>query len=260
MRIDRRGALAWLGLGAAAPAMAAEVSPLAAGDAKFLHGVASGDPLADRLVIWTRVTAEGAASIPVRWELSESPDFARPVASGVAEAAAQRDFTVKVDVGGLKPGREYWYRFLAGNRTGGATSPVGRARTLPVGPTADLVLAVVTCSLYPQGWFNAYHHIAGLDRLDAGVGEILQDRVFGLADPIAIPVLRKRLDVRPLAIDPLLRAGITMQIDDAHTDSSMTRCVRPRAWRQPSRRATSSTPYRTSTAETPAGSRSSRAA
>ncbi|MBS0408762.1 MAG: alkaline phosphatase D family protein [Proteobacteria bacterium] len=182
MRIDRRGALALLGLGAAAPLKAAaEVAPVAAADARFLHGVASGDPLADRLVIWTRVTAEGAAPIPVRWEVSESADFARPAASGVTQAAAPRDFTVKVDVTGLKPGQDYWYRFLVGGRTGGATSAVGRARTLPSGPTADLVLAVVTCSLYPQGWFNAYHHIAGLDRLDAVVE--LGDYIYEYGGP-----------------------------------------------------------------------------
>ncbi|HEX7760002.1 MAG TPA: alkaline phosphatase D family protein [Caulobacteraceae bacterium] len=168
MDIDRRRALALLGLGAATPA-AADVSPLASGDARFLHGVASGDPLADRLILWTRVTAAGAAPIPVRWEVSETADFARPVARGVTQATAQRDFTVKADVGGLKPGREYWYRFLAGNRTGGATSPVGRGKTLPVGPTKDVVFAVVTCALYPQGYFNAYDHIARLERVDAVV-------------------------------------------------------------------------------------------
>jgi alkaline phosphatase D len=161
MNINRRAALGLLGLGAAGPAMAAPAA--APGDVRFVHGVASGDPLADRLILWTRVTTAAAGPVAVRWEIAASADFARPIASGMAQAAAQRDFTVKVDAGGLKPGTDYWYRFSAG----AAVSPVGRARTLPVGATKDLVFAVVTCALYPAGYFNAYDHIAKLDRVDA---------------------------------------------------------------------------------------------
>jgi len=158
MKIDRRQALALVGLGAATPAVAA--SPT---DVRFHHGVASGDPAETKLVIWTRVTSASDGVIAVRWEVAETPDFARPVASGVATAAEARDHTVKIDVGGLRPGREYFYRFKAGP----ALSPVGRGRTLPAGPTSDVVLAVASCSLYPGGYFNAYQAIADLPRVDA---------------------------------------------------------------------------------------------
>ena len=181
MRLDRRRALALLGIGAAAPAAAAEVTPLAAHAARFEHGVASGDPLGTRLILWTRITTDSAGPVPVRWEVAEGADFARPVASGVVQATPGRDFTVKADVGGLKPGREYHYRFVAGSRTGGGTSPVGRARTLPEGPTSDVVFAVVTCALFPNGYFNAYDQIAGLERVDAVIE--LGDYIYEYGGP-----------------------------------------------------------------------------
>ena len=163
MRIDRRKALALFGLGAAGPAAA---KPKAGGTAagRFEHGVASGDPLQDRVVLWTRVSGLSAPTA-VQWTVAEDAGFSRVVAKGVAEAAPHRDFTVKVDAAGLWPGRDYWYRF----NLGGAVSPVGRARTLPQGAVKDVVLAFVTCSLYPNGYFNAYDHISRLDRVDAVV-------------------------------------------------------------------------------------------
>jgi alkaline phosphatase D len=70
---------------------------------------------------------------------------------------------VKVDVGGLTAGQDYWYRFTVG----GVDSPIGRAKTLPAGKVDKVVLAFVTCALYPNGYFNAYDHIAKSERLDA---------------------------------------------------------------------------------------------
>lgn len=164
MRTNRRGALALLGLGGAATAAtAAEATRIAPPD--YLHGVASGDPLQDRIVFWTRVTptpASSVANLPGELVISEREDFegARRVPVG---ASADRDWTVKADVGGLKPGTDYWYRF----EFAGKASPVGRARTLPEGPVKDVVLAVASCSLYPAGYFNAYGAIAALERVDA---------------------------------------------------------------------------------------------
>jgi alkaline phosphatase D len=164
MKINRRRALALAALGAspkAALAAPAQV-PVA-----FGHGVASGDPLTDRVVLWTRVTpAPGTTSaVQVAWEVAAEPSFAAPVSRGAFVTDWRRDYTVKVDAGGLKPGQDYFYRFKAG----AAVSPVGRTRTLPVGPVERAELAFVTCSLYPAGYFNAYHHIAQLDRVDAVV-------------------------------------------------------------------------------------------
>ena len=165
MRLDRRDTLKLLGAGAGASAAAIDL-PAQAQDApvEFRHGVASGDPLMDRLILWTRVTpsaeAAGGAPVTVAWKVAEAPDFARIVARGRTNTGPQRDYTVKVDAEGLKPGREYWYAFEAGE----AHSPVGRAKTLPTGHVDELVMAFVTCALYPNGYFNAYDHIAKSER------------------------------------------------------------------------------------------------
>jgi alkaline phosphatase D len=170
MTVSRRTALAFLGLGAA-PALAPNLAPNRAqaqeAHAAFLHGVASGDPLADRVIIWTRATpaAPGSGRITLHWTVAEDAAFTRIAASGQAATGPERDYTVKVDVTGLKPGRDYWYRFAAGAET----SPVGRMRTLPVGRLERLTLAFVTCSLYSNGYFNAYDHIARSEHLDAVV-------------------------------------------------------------------------------------------
>ena len=164
MRIDRRRALALLGFGAATPAMAQDAA-LYSGPVAFRHGVASGDPLADRVMLWTRITPADpkAADIVYRWRLNPVDRRAGGAKSGQGVTNAGRDWTVKVDVGGLDPARAYTFEFEAN----GVTSPMGRTRTLPSGPTKDVVLAVASCSLYPNGYFNAYEAIANLPRVDA---------------------------------------------------------------------------------------------
>lgn len=163
MRIDRRGLLALIGAGAATPAMARGGVQ---GEAAFLHGVASGDPGPDTAVLWTRVTPPDPASGPVEviLEIAEDAGFADARRVRLS-AAAERDFTVKHLAEGLTPGHEHHYRF----RSGEAVSPVGRVKTLPVGATPDVVLAVASCQLHPGGLFNAYEAMAGLERLDAVV-------------------------------------------------------------------------------------------
>ncbi|PAX08317.1 alkaline phosphatase D family protein [Sphingomonas lenta] len=162
MTINRRQALATLGSGAALtmPSMGSAQAPTA----YFHHGIASGDPARDGAVIWTRATPAGdtAADVPLRWHVATAPD-AEPVRSGRVSARAARDYTVKVEATGLKPGRDYHYWFEG---PGGVRSAVGRFRTLPVGATPDLVMAVASCSLYPGGYFNAYRAIADLPRVD----------------------------------------------------------------------------------------------
>lgn len=161
MRIDRRKALALLGLGAAAPAAA---QGLNAGKVRFDHGVASGDPLQDRVILWTRITPERpGAPVAYRWRLDPVDRRAGGAKSGHGVTGPERDYTVKVDVDGLAPGRAYTFAF----ESGGVTSPVGRTRTLPAGKVKDVVLAVASCTLYPNGYFNAYGAIAALPRVDA---------------------------------------------------------------------------------------------
>ena len=132
----------------------------------FRHGVASGDPLTDRVMLWTRVTPAPTRSatgpIDVQWQIATDEKLAQVVARGTAQAASERDFTVKVDAGNLQPGRPYYYAFT----TGGERSPVGRTKTLPA--RADrLRFGSVSCSNYPAGYFNVYRCLANRPDLDA---------------------------------------------------------------------------------------------
>jgi alkaline phosphatase D len=161
MKIDRRKALAMLGLGGAAPAAAQTPKPLGV---TFQHGVASGDPTQDRVVLWTRITPESPHSqIAYTWALNPLDRRAGGAKKGSGVTGPERDFTVKVDVAGLDPGRAYTFAFKAE----GVTSPTGLTRTLPAGKTDDMVLAVASCTLFPNGYFNAYQAIADLPRVDA---------------------------------------------------------------------------------------------
>ena len=130
--------------------------------AVFRHGVASGDPLADRVMLWTRVTTPRNVAV-VRWSVATDPSMSRIVARGEGPTAEVRDFTVKVDVTGLTPSTTYYYRFEAE----GARSPIGRTRTLPRGRRARMRLGVVSCSNYPFGYFTAYAALARRADLDA---------------------------------------------------------------------------------------------
>ena len=130
--------------------------------ADFNHGVASGDPLTDRVILWTRVTPAEDGEVVVAWQIAADADFADIVAQGDGVTTADVDYTVKVDAEGLQPGTAYYYRFMAGDNT----SPTGKTRTLPSGAVAAASFAVVSCSNYPAGFFNVYGELAKQD-LDA---------------------------------------------------------------------------------------------
>lgn len=157
------------GLGAGATLLACgapDEPPAPAPTGAFQHGVASGDPLADRVVLWTRVTLEDAAASPslsLRWQIATDEAFTSIVQQGEATTDATRDWTVKVDAAGLTPGGQYFYRFVFGENT----SPIGRTKTLPMGPVDAIRLAVFSCSNYPFGHFNAYRHLAESEPVDA---------------------------------------------------------------------------------------------
>ncbi len=130
----------------------------------FYHGVASGDPLPDRVIIWTRVTPEDSiASINVKWEIAEDEKFSSVYKSDSINTSALRDYTVKVDVDALKPDHIYYYRFIAF----GKTSIVGRTKTAPVNAKDSLKFAVVSCANYEWGYFNPYEKIGNREVLDA---------------------------------------------------------------------------------------------
>jgi len=128
----------------------------------FQHGVASGDPLSDRVILWTRISGAAGNPVPVRWEIAGDPAFRRIVNQGVVTALPARDHTVKIDALALEPARSYYYRFAAA----GEASPVGRTRTLPERAVSRLRIAVASCSNLPFGYFNAYHHVAARHDLD----------------------------------------------------------------------------------------------
>lgn len=133
--------------------------------ARFDHGVASGDPTSDGLIIWTRATpleANSSAPITLNWELALDREFTRPVRSGQLDCSASNDFTVKIDVRELSAGQQYFYRFQAKD----LYSPVGVGKTLPTGSVEQLKLAVFSCSNYPAGYFNVYQHAASFEDID----------------------------------------------------------------------------------------------
>ncbi|CAD5370979.1 Phospholipase D [Rubrivivax sp. A210] len=154
--------------GSAALALAATpMAALATGgerrDALFQHGVASGDPLSDRVILWTRVTPRRPEQrVEIEWVVAADPGLKRIVARGRSTTTAARDHTMKVDATGLRPGTTYYYRF----KVEGERSPIGRTKTLPVGRTTSLRMAVVSCSNHAAGYFNAYARIAERADLD----------------------------------------------------------------------------------------------
>ncbi|WEH41943.1 alkaline phosphatase D family protein [Streptomyces sp. NBC_01218] len=159
----------------AAPVLLGATAARAAVGPAFAHGVASGDPLPDGVLLWTRVTPTPdavpgsglGADTPVGWEVAEDKAFARTVAAGTTVARAGSDHTVKVDVRGLRPATAYWFRFSAAD--GQALSPVGRTRTAPAAgaATPGVRFGVVSCANWEAGWFSPYRHLAARADLDA---------------------------------------------------------------------------------------------
>lgn len=132
--------------------------------APFYHGVASGDPTQNSVIIWTRVTPESfdGQDIEVAWYISTTPEFDDIVSTGTFTTNEERDYTVKVDVEGLEPQTTYYYAFDAE----GVVSIPGRTRTTAT--TADhLRFAIVSCSNYQHGYFDSYSRIAERNDLDA---------------------------------------------------------------------------------------------
>jgi len=179
---------------AAALAAAGFLQPLAGcaparvrfGADPFSLGVASGAPRTDGVVLWTRLAPHpleehgGMETVPVdvRWEVAADESFRRIVRSGSAVAHPDGVHAVHVEVDGLEPARDYWYRFHAGE----ATSAVARTRTAPAAGRGDerLRLALASCQQYEQGWYVAHRHLAaeGVDVV-AFVGDYIYESSWG---------------------------------------------------------------------------------
>jgi len=142
---------------------------------RFDYGIASGDPLADRIILWTHAQFSGLNDdVPLTWEVAGDAAFTTITASGSARAIAATGHTVKVDASGLRAGKDYFFRF----RWNQYSSPVGKTRTLPAAGAANLALAVLSCSNYPAGYFHAYAEAA---RSDAKFAVHLGDFIYEYA-------------------------------------------------------------------------------
>lgn len=164
MNIDRRRLLLTGTFGLAALSIPGFAFGQAGGG--FTHSVASGEPGADTMLLWTRYVPAGGGAAKLRVEVSTSEDFARVVSGGEMVTGPWRDHTAKITVQGLAPGTRYFYRFVAPD---GSFSPVGRTQTLPDGNVRRFGIAVFSCSNLPFGYFNAYGHAATRDDVDLWV-------------------------------------------------------------------------------------------
>ncbi|MGX7951307.1 alkaline phosphatase D family protein [Tsuneonella sp. HG249] len=147
-----------LGLGLAAAPLGAQVA------GGYTHGVASGEPSATSVLLWTRFA--GSRPAKLRFELSEDAGFGKVSAGGQVTATPERDWCAKAVARGLKPGNWYHYRFIAPD---GSKSVVGRTRTLPEGRADRFRMAVFSCSNLGFGYFNGYAHAAAADEFDLAV-------------------------------------------------------------------------------------------
>ena len=167
-KITRRGLLGAAATGtlsvAACATPTATGTPKAAayaGEVEFLHGVASGDPLSDRVIIWTRVTPKsGTGPIPVAYSVTDPDNPTSAPITGTTTASESRDYCVKVDVTGLKPGKTYLYTFTVATEAGTVASPEGRLKTTANKGDQPLRMGVVSCSNWQFGFFNAYEALS----------------------------------------------------------------------------------------------------
>ena len=159
----------------------------------FTHGIASGDPLQDRVILWTRVIPGHGAhqQLEVEWQIASDANFRRIVNQGSTQTNGGRDYTVKVDATGLKAGKQYYYRFACD----GVSSVIGKTKTLPKGKVREFKMGVASCSNYPQGYFNAYKDMADAD-LDVvlHLGDYIYEYADGVySNPIAVEQLGRRV-------------------------------------------------------------------
>src|SRR5258705_2722447 len=169
-KIDRRSLLkgfAGAGCAVATPGLLRSIPARAQfNNFPFSLGVAAGDPSVDGFVIWTRIAPQplaedsgmGGNPVAVKWEVAADPGMQRVLRAGTVQAGAALGHSVHVEIEGLEPGRDYFYRFRAGD----ADSMVGRSRTLPEPGAAvsQLRFASAGCQRWEEGYFTAWRRIA----------------------------------------------------------------------------------------------------
>lgn len=234
---SRRTALKGAALGAVAAAVPwrsfdAEAAAAPARNGVFGYGVASGDPLNSRVVIWTRATPSPdavpgsglGAPLQVTWQVATDPGFATVVRTGKVTTSPASDHTVKVDVPGLRPYTRYWYRFLAG----GQTSPTGLTQTAPDDTTVTHALrfGLVSCSNYTGGYFGPYRALAERHDLDfvLHVGDYIYEYGNG-SDRYGPPELAGTRDGQP-ATETIDLAGYRLRHALHKADPDLAKCHR----------------------------------
>jgi len=144
---------------------------------QFNYGVASGDPLANKVILWTHAKYQNSNDpVALSYEVATDAAFANVVSSGTTTALEAASFTAKVDATGLAPATDYYYRF----KSDVWISPVGRTRTLPTGTVSEVKLAVFSCSSYPHGYFHVYGEVAS--KSDAQYALHLGDYIYEYKD------------------------------------------------------------------------------
>jgi len=148
--------------------------------APFYLGVASGDPLPDRVIIWTHITPSNpdVTAVSVNWQVAADSLFTTILQSGAVFTSAQIDWTVKADVTALLPNNTYYYRF---SDEEGNTSATGKTKTAPTGNVPVVKFAIASCSSIFSGYFNAYNQIAQLTDLNCVIH--LGDYIYDSVDP-----------------------------------------------------------------------------
>ncbi|MXO48962.1 alkaline phosphatase [Erythrobacter vulgaris] len=189
--LDRRSLFKGAALGAGL--VAAPIAARSSGNG-FSHGVASGEPGHDRVLLWARYAATQDTAIG--WQVMEADANRRVVAEGTVTASPDNDFCCKAWAQGLEPGKWYYFRFTAPD---GSTSDMGRTRTLPQGAATRWRMAVFSCSNIGFGWFNAYRHAAEANEFDCALhlGDYFYEYPQG-----SYPSQREFLEARA-PLDPL---------------------------------------------------------
>ena len=190
--LDRRAFLGASGAGLLLPARPALAGLWA--DKGFTHGVASGDPGAASIKLWTRYAATDGRNAILKVEVASDAGFGRIIARTEAIAGPATWGTAQARITGLPAGGWVFYRFTAPD---GSMSPVGRTRTLPSGPLSRFNIAVFSCANKPFGWFNAYAHAAARNDIDLVVhlGDYLYEYQRGAYPSIAETVAGR--DIEP---------------------------------------------------------------
>lgn len=141
----------------------------------FDYGVASGDPLSDRVILWTHVKYPNSTDpVSLIWQVATDVNFVNIVAYGIGQSSAETGYTFKADATGLSANQSYFYRFKVDKHI----SPIGKTKTLPTGSVAQVKLAVLSCSNYPAGYFNVYSEVA---KSDVDVAIHLGDYIYEYA-------------------------------------------------------------------------------